>query len=53
MRLDWPAPALGAKLQRTVTLTNPVWQDIPGSETATTVTLPLANAAESLRLVKP
>jgi len=53
LRLDWPATALGSKLQRTATLANPVWQDVPGSETAITITLPVADAAEFFRLMKP
>ena len=53
LRLEWPATALGSRLQRTASLTNPVWQDVPVSETATTVTLPLTNASEFFRLVKP
>jgi len=53
LRLEWPVTALGSKLQRTTSLQNPLWQDVPGSETATSVTVPVANAAEFFRLVKP
>jgi len=52
LRLVWPATALGARLQRTANLTNPSWQDVPGSETATTITLPATNTAEFFRLIK-
>ncbi len=53
LRLEWPATALGAKLQRTSSLTNPAWQNVPGSETAITVTLPLGDLMEFFRLVRP
>ena len=53
LRLEWPVTALGSKLQRTASLTNPVWQDVPGSETATTITIPVTDTAEFYRLVKP
>ena len=51
LRLVWPATALAARLQRTASLTNPVWQDVPGSETATTVTVPGADKTEFFRLM--
>ncbi len=53
LRLEWPVTALGSRLQRTTSLQNPLWQEVPGSETATSATLPVANAAEFYRLVKP
>ena len=52
-RLEWPVTALGSKLQRTSSLTDPVWQDVLGSETATTVTVPAVNATEFFRLMRP
>ncbi len=53
LRLEWPATALGSKLQRTASVSQPLWQDVPESESETTITLPVADAAEFFRLVKP
>lgn len=52
MRFEWLATALGSTLQHSVTLNPPDWQDVPGSEAATTVTVPVTNASEFFRLVK-
>ena len=51
--LSWNRPAAGMRLQRATSLTNPTWQDVPNSENASLVRLPLTDAAAFFRLVKP
>ena len=52
LRIEWLATAIGATLQRSATLNPPAWQDVPGSETVTTVTVPVTRAREFFRLMK-
>ncbi|MBI3417875.1 MAG: putative Ig domain-containing protein [Verrucomicrobia bacterium] len=53
LELRWNDAARGMKLQQAPTLTNPVWQDVPGSETTNTITLHIAGSSAFFRLVKP
>ena len=52
LRIEWQATAIGATLQHSATLNPPAWQDVPGSETVTTVTVPVTQAQEFFRLLK-
>jgi uncharacterized delta-60 repeat protein len=51
--LQWNDAAKGMKVQRTPTLTNPNWQDLPGYEGTNTATLSIGSGPEFFRLVKP
>lgn len=53
LRLEWPTTVLGSGLQRTTTLTNPVWQDVPGSASVNSIVLPVADSTAFFRLVQP
>jgi hypothetical protein len=50
--LSWDG-APGRKLQRTSSLTNPAWTDVPASEGQSSIELPLGSGNEFFRLVKP
>jgi hypothetical protein len=50
LRLTWSQAAKGMTLQRSASLVNPQWQDIPGSETVTQVALPLSGQSAFFRL---
>jgi hypothetical protein len=52
LALSW-AGGPGIKLQKTTSLTNPNWQDVPGSEGVSQIELPCAEAAAFFRLVEP
>jgi hypothetical protein len=52
LALSW-AGGPGIKLQKTTSLTNPNWRDVPGSEGVSQIELPCAEAAAFFRLVKP
>jgi len=43
----------GIKLQKTISLANPNWQDVSGSEGLSQIELPCAEAAGLFRLIKP
>jgi len=43
----------GFMLQRTASLSNPQWSEVPGSQGQTAVQLPLTNSNEFFRLAKP
>jgi hypothetical protein len=49
--LTWP-PADGVRIQKTTNLLNRVWQDIPESQGASTLTLPITDPPAFFRLVK-
>ena len=51
--LPWNDAAKRMKLQRVTRLTNPDWQDVSGSTTTSTVTLPMESTAAFFRLMKP
>lgn len=51
--LEWNEPAKGMVLQRATHLTQPDWQDLPGSEKTNRVTLPVLGGHEFFRLVQP
>ena len=53
LRLEWPVAVLGSRLQRTTPLTNPVWQDVPGSAHVNSIGLPVDDTAGFFRLVQP
>ncbi len=53
LSMQWNNAAKGFKLQRTDNLASPNWQDVPGSQTVNTLTLPLGNGTEFFRLLKP
>jgi hypothetical protein len=50
--LHWEG-APGVKLQRTLSLTNPVWSDIPGSESQSTIGVPISTSSQFFRLMGP
>jgi hypothetical protein len=50
--LSWPALD-GVLLQQASSLTTGDWQDVSGSKTKVTITLPLESAMKSFRLVRP
>ncbi|MBI4661626.1 MAG: xanthine dehydrogenase family protein molybdopterin-binding subunit [Verrucomicrobia bacterium] len=52
IRLSWNGGP-GIKLQKSATLSNPVWQDVPDTVGKSSVSLPLSDAAAYFRLVKP
>jgi hypothetical protein len=52
LTIQWAA-APSLKLQRTPSLTNPHWTDVPGSLGQGAATLPLGNGDEFFRLVRP
>jgi hypothetical protein len=52
LRLGWEGHG-PARLQHTMSLTNPDWQDLPGYEGTNTAALPLGSAQEFFRLAKP
>ncbi len=45
--------AAGTKLQKTTSLTSPNWQDVPGSNGASSVSEPASSAGAYYRLVRP
>ena len=51
LTLTWPAMD-GVRLQKTVSLTPPDWQDVPGTDVTNTVTLPVTEATVFFRLVQ-
>jgi hypothetical protein len=53
LNLQWNDPAKGMKLQRTTSLTNPMWQELIGSESTNAVALLLWGGSEFFRLIKP
>jgi isoquinoline 1-oxidoreductase len=52
IRLSWNGGP-GIKLQKTTTLTNPVWEDVLGTEGQSGASLPATDAAAYFRLIKP
>ncbi|MBI2948894.1 MAG: xanthine dehydrogenase family protein molybdopterin-binding subunit [Verrucomicrobia bacterium] len=52
LRLTWNGGP-GVKLQKSASLNNPVWQDVPDTDGRSSVSLPLADGAAYFRLVKP
>lgn len=53
LHLGWSTFVLGSTLQRSASLTNPLWQDVPGSDGTTSVTVPMLNDVEFFRLRRP
>ncbi len=51
--LSWASGAVGLRLQRTSSLTNPDWQYVSGSETTNQVLLPAGTGHLFFRLVEP
>ncbi len=51
--LSWNAGAVGMQLQRTLSLANPDWQVVPGSETTNRVTWPVGTNSTFFRLAQP
>ena len=45
--------ATGFILQRTASLADPDWSDVPGSENQSGIELPVGNGSEFFRLVRP
>jgi hypothetical protein len=52
LHLSWEAGS-GTRLQTTLSLTNPDWQDVPGSENANALSLPVTATTGFFRLIKP
>jgi hypothetical protein len=52
LKLSWEGFGL-ARLQRATRLTDPDWQDVPGSEATNNITLPIEGASAFFRLAKP
>jgi hypothetical protein len=52
LRLSWKGRP-GIRLQQSATLTNPGWQDVPGSDGVSQLDLPLDAAGAFFRLIKP
>jgi len=50
LSVEWNDNGKGMKLQRASALTNPVWQDVAGSELVNRLTLPLEGPTEFFRL---
>jgi hypothetical protein len=50
--LSWNVGALGMTLQRTLSLQNPSWQDVAGSQTNNSMALPMASQNGFFRLVE-
>jgi isoquinoline 1-oxidoreductase len=50
IRISWKGGP-GIKLQRTSTLSNPSWQDVPNTDGASSVSLPASDSAAYFRLV--
>jgi len=50
--ISWSGAA-GTKLQKSTSLTSPNWQDVPGSNGASSVSEPASSAAAFYRLVRP
>jgi|SRR5579859_679956 len=53
VRLSWSPAETGRKLQSATSFINPVWQDVAGSQTTNSVTLPFQNGSVFFRLAKP
>ncbi len=53
LTLQWNAMAIGAKLQRATSLTQPDWEEMLGSEKTNRVVLPIWDGNEFFRLVRP
>jgi hypothetical protein len=51
--VTWNDAGKGMTLQRTASLSNPKWEDVPGSEGTNRVTLPMTSASEFFRLFRP
>ena len=51
IRLSWNGGS-GIKLQKTAILINPIWQDVPGSEGQSSISMPAADATAFFRLVQ-
>jgi hypothetical protein len=52
LRLTWNGGP-GIKLQKSASLSNPAWQDVPDTDGKSSATLPLTDAAAYFRLFKP
>lgn len=52
MNISWPAES-NTKLQKTISLSNPIWQDVPGSTGASSVSDPITGTESFYRLVRP
>jgi hypothetical protein len=52
LKLSWDGFG-AARLQRATRLTDPDWQDVPGSEATNNITLPIEGASAFFRLAKP
>ena len=52
IQLSWNGGP-GIKLQKTSTLLDPAWQDVPGTDGSSAVRLPLTDQAAYFRLIKP
>jgi len=50
--ITWPGEAT-VRLQRSISLTTPSWQDLPGTLGASSATVPRTNSANFFRLSKP
>lgn len=53
LALRWNTPAAGMKLQRSSSIVNPTWQDVPGSAGVNTLDLPILERIEFYRLIRP
>ncbi len=53
LTIQWNVGAIGAKLQRATSLTQPDWRDLQGSEKTNRAVLPIYSGSEFFRLVKP
>jgi len=53
MKLNWETFGQSMRLQRTIWLTNPDWQDLIGSEGLNEITLPQWSGSEFFRLARP
>jgi nicotinate dehydrogenase subunit B len=52
IQLSWNGGP-GRKLQKTTSLTNPLWQDVPGTEGVSSIQLPATDATAYFRAIRP
>ena len=52
IRLSWNGGP-GIQLQKTTTLTQPVWQEVPNTDGQSSITLPASEISSCFRLIKP
>jgi hypothetical protein len=53
LRLRWNEPAQGMRLEHSISVSNPVWESVPGTEGTNSTTLSLDADRIFFRLVRP